>query len=198
MIINPTNYTMQNSYPYVNPNKPTSKPSAERYNTIIKLTILLIIILACYHLVKNGFHLEMHTVPKTPDVTIKDAIPQEIVQNSINKSQEAFKNINTTNSSIMDDVYYYGKIIVVVAVGIGILYAIYKSDVIWNYLSPEVTQKTGTGTPGTGNPPAGKGFSDSHSAPTGTGFNPPSGPLLVPMRVEGFQEVVTAADLANI
>ena len=100
----------------------TAKPSAQRSNTLFLFTVLLVLILAYWHLHKNGMHVEMD-IPSNKGTITQDIIPQESVQNTTTT-----ETIEISKNQIMDNIYYYGKIIIITAVVMGLLYLWYKYD----------------------------------------------------------------------
>lgn len=118
----------------------TNKPSAKRYSTLVIFCILIIILLAYMHIVKNGLHVEI-TVPK--EINIPQEIVKEVKANFVStttKSDETIKIV--TQSATMENVYYYGKIIIGAAVIIGALYLYYKYDTSFPDLSKSIPPNT--------------------------------------------------------
>jgi len=91
----------------------TNKPSATRYNTIVLFCILIIILVAYMHIIKNGLHLEIK-IPYEIRIPTEIKLPPEV----LNNVKEVKATLANTTKSIespvnMEYVYYCSKIVLI-------------------------------------------------------------------------------------
>jgi len=115
----------------------TVKPSDTRYNTLMLFTIIIILLLVCIHLYRYGIDMNIK-VPSNSDTLIaKKEIPQEVMETA-QKVKERLTKVKEYLTEIKEDpttmqqVYYYGKIILGFAVVVGVLYLCYKYEMSMN------------------------------------------------------------------
>lgn len=98
----------------------TFKPSAERYNTLMLFIILIIVLFAFIHLYRNGIDMNVKVPGNSDAIIAKKEVSEEFME-SARKVKEHLTKVKE-NPTTMQQVYYYGKIILGFAVVVGVLY----------------------------------------------------------------------------